>query len=261
MSVTSSLYYELHGAQRAPCVLLIHGLGSSALDWEHQIDALTARYRVLAVDLRGHGRSPRRGPITMPGLAADLAALLRRLEIAQVYAVGISLGSGVAFQLALDHPALVAGVIAINGGPEGPSSDNPEHRAAIDWRTETVRGQGMHGLGIALADRLFPGDGFAQTRAVFAQRWNQNDPELYLEAFRAIIDWSVRDRLSTLQVPCGVISADNDYTPIAFKQAYLRELRDAELVVIERSGHMSTHDQPAALNAAILRFVDRWSAP
>ena len=121
--MTNELYYELHGAQRATCVLLIHGLGSSARDWEHQIDALAARYRVLTVDLRAHGRSARKGPITMAGLASDLAALLRRLEIPRVYAVGISLGSGVAFQLALDHPALVAGVIAINGGPEGPSSD------------------------------------------------------------------------------------------------------------------------------------------
>jgi len=254
------LYYELHGPPRAPCLLLVHGLGSSARDWEHQIEALAARYRVLAVDLRAHGRSSRRGPITMAGLAGDLAALLRMLELAQVHVVGISLGAGVAFQLAVDHPALVAGVIVINGGPEGPSTANPEHRAGIAWRIETVQQLGMHGLGAQLADRLFPDARFAPTREAFVERWVRNDAAFYLETFEAIIDWSVRHRLATLAVPCGVITGDRDYTPVAYKREYASELRDAEVVVIEQSGHMTTHDQPAALNAAILGFVDRWSA-
>ncbi len=254
------LYHDLHGDPRAPCVLLVHGLGSSTRDWEHQIDALALRYRVLAVDLRAHGHSSRKGPISMPGLASDLAALLRLLEIPRVYVVGISLGAGVAFQLALDHAAQVAGMIAINGAPEGPSTRNPEHLAMIRWRRDIVRMQGMRGLGTLIASKLFPGAGFEAIREVFAERWTHNDPDLYLEAFEAFVDWSVRDRLGTLRVPCGVITGDRDYTSLEFKQAYVRELPDAELVVIEHSGHMSTHDQPAALNQAILGFVDRWHA-
>src|SRR5690348_5975165 len=102
--------YELHGND-GPIVLLVHGLGSSLRDWEHQIADLAARYRVLTVDLRGHGQTSLEGPITMADFAADLRALLAVLEIRSAYVVGISLGAGVAFQLALDFPELVDGLV------------------------------------------------------------------------------------------------------------------------------------------------------
>jgi pimeloyl-ACP methyl ester carboxylesterase len=253
-----SMYYEQHG-ERGPHVLLIHGLGSSARDWEHQVAALATRYRVLAVDLRAHGRTSRRGPITMAGFARDLAALLRHLEIDRAYVVGISLGGGIAFQLALDHPELVAGLLIVNSGPEGPRSSDAAHRDMIAWRIDSVRRHGMRAFGGQLADRLFPGDHQTDLRDLFVERWGENDPDLYLEAFAALVDWSVRDRLGSIAVPCALITGDRDYTPVELKRAYAAELRDAEVVVIERSGHMTTHDQPRALNAALLGFLDRWN--
>ncbi len=253
------LHYELHG-DAGPVLLLVHGLGSSLRDWELQTGPLSASHRVLSVDLRGHGESSRQRPITIAGFAADLSALLVALQIRDAYVVGISMGSAVAFQLALDHPEQVRGIVIINGGPSFFSSADPAHRHELAMRITAVRTQGMRGIGELLAIRLLPSPAHAAMREVFAARWAENDPEMYLASLDALVDWTVRDRLSTLAAPCGVISGDRDYTPVAFKEAYQREIPRAELVVIADSGHMTTHDQPAALTAAILRFVDRWAA-
>ncbi len=87
-----TLVYDDHPgpAERAP-VLLLHGLGSSARDWEYQLPALLGRYRLLVPDLRGHGRSGKpRGGYSMAGFADDCAALLDRLGCGPVHLVGIS---------------------------------------------------------------------------------------------------------------------------------------------------------------------------
>lgn len=253
------IHYELHG-DHGPVVLLIHGLGSSLRDWEHQVGALAAQHRVLTVDLRGHGRSTRKLPITIAGFAADLRALLAALDIRSAYVAGISLGASVAFQIAVDYPDVVDGLVIINGSPEGPSTDNPTHVAELAWRIQSVREQGMRGIGRMLAQRLLPAPEHEADRAVFTERWAENDPEMYLASMSAITNWTARDRLGSLTCPCVVISGDRDYTPVAFKDAYLRELPRAELVVIPDSGHMTTHDQPGALNAVLLRSLRQWSA-
>jgi len=92
-------------------VLLVHGLGCDSDDWAWQLDPLRERYRVVAVDLRGHGRSsvPSSG-YTPPDVAADLAVLLNRLEIGPVVVVGHSLGGVVATALAVEHPHRVSAV-------------------------------------------------------------------------------------------------------------------------------------------------------
>jgi pimeloyl-ACP methyl ester carboxylesterase len=252
------IHYELHGG-RGPVVLLVHGLGSSLRDWEYQVDDLASRYRVLTVDLRGHGKTSRTGPITLAGFATDLRELLTALDIRSAHVIGISLGASVALQLALDYPDVVDGLVIINGSPEGPSTENPAHVAELGWRISAVREQGMRGIGRLLAERHLPAREHEAMRAVFAERWAENDPELYLASVAAITNWNVRDRLASLASPCLVISGDRDVTPVSFKEEYLRELPGAELVVIPDSGHMTTHDQPKALNSAVLRFLDRWS--
>ncbi len=98
-----------------PPILLIHGWTCDSHDWSWQFDAFTGSHRVVAVDLRGHGRSstPSSGykPATM---AADLAGLVRSLGLPPVVAVGHSMGALVASALAVEYPELVRAVVAVD---------------------------------------------------------------------------------------------------------------------------------------------------
>ena len=121
------LYYEITG-QGQP-LLFIHGLGSSTRDWEAQVSPFAANYQVITFDLRGHGRSDKPpGPYTLPLFTADTAGLLKALGLDAAHVVGISLGGGIAFQLALDYPELVKTLTIVNSAPALAGSDADAQR-------------------------------------------------------------------------------------------------------------------------------------
>ena len=137
----AELYYESAGT--GDPILLLHGLGSSTLDWECQIPALSRAGRVIAMDVRGHGRSAKPpGPYSVQQFAADADALLGELKAAPAHIVGLSMGGMIAFQMGVDFPQSVRSLTIINSGPEM-ILRTPEQKAAIDARYEIVRKQGM----------------------------------------------------------------------------------------------------------------------
>lgn len=104
------LFYSEHGSGRS--ILAIHGWACDSNDWMWQIPALEPTYRVIAPDLRGHGRSTVPADGYAPSqFAADLARLLEELGTGPVIALGHSLGTIVASTLAVDRPDLVTALV------------------------------------------------------------------------------------------------------------------------------------------------------
>lgn len=104
---------ELPGPRGAPVVLLLHGLGATCgLNWFSVFEALGRRYRVIALDHRGHGRGVRlAGRFRLADCADDAAALVAQLGIDRVIAVGYSMGGPVAQLLWHRHRERVAGLV------------------------------------------------------------------------------------------------------------------------------------------------------
>lgn len=248
-----SLHYDEYG-QGAP-VLLVHGLGSSAQDWEYQIPALAQRYRVIAVDVRGHGRSDKpRERYSIAGFCADIVALLDHLQTGPVHYVGLSMGGMIGFQLAVDHPERLKSLTIVNSAPE------VKIKSFADWRQFAkrwllARAFSMHAIGKALGKNLFPKPDQADLREKIARRWAQNDKRAYLASFRAIIGWGVREQLSRIGCPTLVVTAKYDYMAVALKESYVRLIHEAKLVVIEDSRHATPLDQPEEFNRVLLEFV------
>jgi pimeloyl-ACP methyl ester carboxylesterase len=248
-----NLYYEVTGEGQA--VLFIHGLGSSAQDWELQVGEFAKSYQVITYDMRGHGRSDKpAGPYGMSMFASDTAGLMKLLGVESAHVVGLSLGGGVAFQLAIDSPALVKTMVIVNSAPELILRTFKDRLAG--WRRfAIVRLLGMRRMGEVLSMRLFPNVEHAPLRAIFVERWAENDPQAYQEAMRAMIGWSVKDRLGSIKSPTLVITADQDYTPVADKEAYTKLIPDAELVVIPDSHHAVPVERPEVFNTVLRDFL------
>lgn len=248
------MYYQDQG-QGQPLVL-VHGLGSSTFDWEAQVQEFSKSYRVITFDMRGHGQSEKpAGPYSIPMFAADLNALLEALDVTAVHLVGISLGGAVAFQFVLDYPEKVKSLTVVNSGPT--LGGTPEQaQQEIDRRVGIVQQLGMRGMGQALSPVLFPKPGHAALRETFIEQWAANDPQAYIEATRSMLGWDVTDRLGEIRCPTLIVSADQDYSPVAAKEAYLKLMPNARLVVIPDAHHATPIEEPEKFNAALRKFLE-----
>jgi 3-oxoadipate enol-lactonase len=251
-----NLYYEVHGDGQP--LIFIHGLGSSTDDWEFQVPEFSKSYRVITFDLRGHGRSDKpAGPYQIPMLAADLAGLLQALHIPPAHLVGLSLGGAVAFQFALDNPEKVKTLTIVNSGPS--LGGTPEEaRQEIERRVGIVQQLGMRAMGEALAPALFPKPEQAALRETFIRRWAENDPSAYIEATRSLLGWNVEDQLGRIKCPTLILASDQDYSPVTVKEAYVKLIPNARLVVIAEAHHALPIEQPEKFNAALRDFLDRY---
>ncbi len=247
------LHYEEYG-HGAP-VVLVHGLGSSTRDWEYQLPELAKHYRVIALDVRGHGRSDKpRERYSIAGFAEDVAALIEHCQLGAVHLVGISMGGMIGFQLGVERPELLKSLCIVNSGPEV-KARSPRDYLEIAKRWSLSRLLSLKTIAKALGKLLFPKPEQAELRQKIEERWPQNDKRAYLASLDAIIGWGVRERLARITCPTLVVSADRDYTPVAQKAAYVKELPNARLLVIEDSRHATPLDQPQCFNSHLLAFL------
>lgn len=254
---------DLHGdlTGQGPPLLFIHGLGSSAEDWEPQVRVFSKTFQIVVVDLRGHGRSDKPpGPYGIPLFAADVAEFLQARRISAAHVVGLSLGGCVALQLALDRPDLVRSLVVVNSAPEF------IRRSFKTWletwrRTAIVRWRGLRRMGERIGARLLPRPEQAARRATFVERFAQNDPQAYLNSLKALIGWSVTDRLGSLRCPVLVVASEHDYTSRAFKEAYARKIPGARLVVLPDAHHAAPLERPAEFNAILAEFLETQASP
>ena len=248
-----ALYYEEYGAGEA--LLFLHGLGTDGRSWEYQRDLFAEQYRVILIDVRGHGRSAKPpGPYSVPQFAQDIFALLEHLKIDAFHLVGLSMGGMIGFQMAVEQPERLRSITIVNSGPEL-IAQNWKERWQILQRRLVLNFTSMEKIGEFIGERLFPEPHLAEYKALFVQQMRENDPKAYKAATNALIGWSVRAQLGRVQCPVLVISGDMDYTPVANKEAYVREMPTARLQVIANSRHGTPIDQPEAFNTAVLQFL------
>ncbi len=238
-----------------PPLVLVHGLGSSGRDWAAQVERFADRYRVLRIDLRGHGRSERaQGPYSIAQFARDVAVFLRRKEAAPAHVMGLSMGGMVALELAAGAPALVRRLVVVN------SVADMRLRSWHDvWvyasRRLAVQALGMRRVGRLLARKLFVKPEQDELRRTFVRRWAQNDKQAYLWAMDAIMRWSVADRLGRIPTPTLLVSSDEDYTPVRAKRRMAARMPNAEVAVVEEARHALPVERPAAFNATVEAFL------
>ncbi len=250
-----NLYYEIHGEGQP--LLFIHGLGSSTRDWEFQVTEFAKSYKVITFDLRGHGQSDKpAGPYSMAMLAADTVGLLRALGIDAPHVVGLSLGGGVAFQMAVDASLPLKSLTIVNSTPELLVCTFKD-RLMVWQRIAIVKLLGMKKMGEVLSKRMFIKPEQEEIRRIFVERWAENDQRAYLNAMRALVGWSVAARIGSIQCPTLIIGADQDYSPISVKEAYTAKIPNAQLVIIPDSRHATPVERPQEFNLALREFLEK----
>ena len=215
------LHYTEHGSGE-PLVLL-HGNGEDSSYFEHQIAFFQDRYRVIAVDTRGHGKSPRgTAPLTLNQFADDLSAFMDELDIASAHILGFSDGANVAILFALAHPTRVKSLI-LNGGNLFPEGLTEQTRREIDEEYE--------------------------------QAVSANDENL-LELLRLMIDEPHIDpaQLAALSMPTLVVAGTDDMIEEAHTRLIAESIPNAQLTLIEGT-HFIAFENPDAFNRVVSEFL------
>lgn len=251
------LAYKLTGnSVDSPTIVLLGSLGADRSMWNPQVAALSATHAVLTVDLRGHGESPTpTGPYTIQSLAADVIAVLDKLELASVDLVGLSLGGAIAQSIAVDHPDRVRTLTLICtaarfGVPQG----------WID-RAAAVRANGTGSIATAVVGRWYTTDYAAQHPDLIARSISMienTDDVGYASCCEAIAGWDGRSALSHISAPTLVIAGEQDP---ATTPNDLRIVSDAipnsVLHVLNPAAHLASTEQADRVNALLTQHITR----
>ena len=243
------LYYAVAG-QGEPTLVFLHGGGGWSDHWQLQWPACAAFTRVLACDLRGHGRSAApRGRYTIETFVDDLNALLAHLAIQRPILVGHSLGGTIALRYAFDFPEEVAGLVVVDAGCRTEVATRDGYRALVVAR--------VHDFAAASATlrpyNSSPHSGHADfVQAVLAATPAPAEGVIHATHY-GIITHNNAAAAAFLACPVLVLgAAEMDYWPsIASWQAYVPHAR---VIGIPASGHYLMLEQPAQVNDALAQF-------
>ncbi|MCG7518532.1 alpha/beta fold hydrolase [Ruegeria sp. Ofav3-42] len=238
-------------AGQGPLVVLLHGVGLRAEAWGAQIDALSsAGYRVLCLDMPGHGESPFRDPIGLEGYARPVSELLTE----PVVLVGHSMGALIALNIAASGHEHVRGVAALNAVYRR----SPESRQAVLSRAAALDDTGTNDP-TATLQRWFGGKPSQESAA--CSRWlKEANPAGYKAAYTVFAesDGLADSQLAQIECPALFVTGEEEpnSTPrMSRDMARLAPKGQAE--VIADAAHMMPMTHPFEVNSSLLRFVRR----
>ena len=247
-----TLHYTSYG--EGPPAVLVHGLGGSSNVWFGVMQALQQHHHVVALDLRGHGRSDGKGKFSVELWAHDVVALIRHLELPAVTLIGHSLGTLIAQQVAQHDPEVVDELVLVGGI----SYFSPPTLDAYRERADRVEREGMD----ALVDEWLEGAVSPQTRATNAggvgllrELFLRNDPVMYAKSCRALAKAPHIKRSEIGQPTLIVVGAHDRSTPLAMAEELKRDIPVSSVRVIPHVGHWSPVEDPGAVAAAVLEFL------
>lgn len=221
-----SLYYQEKGEGEP--LFLLHGNGENGTYFVNQLSFFSDKYRVIAVDTRGHGKSPRgTAPFTMEQFAADLRELMEKLQISRAIILGFSDGANIAMKFALKYPDRVKALI-LNGG----NLDTKGVKRSIQIPIE---------IGYRFA-KLFAGKSKEAKTHMEILGLMVNEPNIRPEELRAI------------QAPTLVIAGTKDMIKQSHTEMIAESIPNATLTVIP-GDHFIANKNAEAFNEEVEAFL------
>lgn len=241
-----------------PVVVLLHGLGGNSSNWAFNFAALSAKFRVIAPDQIGFGRSDKPLINYRVGTYADfLDRFLEDLGVERASLVGNSMGGWIAALYALRYPKRVERVVLADAAGFAPPKEfdlstlsglNPSTREQVRYLLNLVSYnpalKSEANVDAVLAARISAGDGYTIQSLVESIYRNED-----------MLD----GKLAGVKVPTLIIWGREDgLTPLAREgEKFKKEMPSAQFVVFEQCGHVPQAEKAAEFNAAVLKFLSQ----
>ncbi len=251
------LHYEVHG-QGDEVVLLSAGLGGSGAFFAPQMEALTARHRVVLYDQRGTGRSDRAlpSPYAVSHMADDMAKVIEAVG-GTAHVMGHAAGGLAGLQLALDRPDLLRSLTVVNGW----SRPDPHIARCFRTRISLLNDSGPEAYVHAQPLFLYPANWISEHAERLAEEERHHiagfqGAENMLARINALLAFDIDDRLPDISAPVLVsASADDVLVPSRCSERLAQRLPNATLDIVPWGGHAFTATAPDAFNTTLLAFL------
>ncbi|MBI0358358.1 alpha/beta fold hydrolase [Burkholderia oklahomensis] len=248
---------DVRGPAQAPTLVLLHSLGTDMHLWDPQMERLTQRYRVVRLDIRGHGLSAVDAqPFSMSDLADDVMAVLDQLRIKEFHVAGASIGGTIAQWIGFKIPRRVRGMIIIDT-----ALVNAAPPALWRARAEDVFNHGIEHLEVEILSRwVTPGFVHSPDADGMKQMLRRTSVEAFAGCSLAIAE----SDLTNMNIPgvraVVIRGSDDTLTPMDYAQR-LADKRNAELHIIQGAAHLPNFERPDALTDEIISFIENTKIP
>ena len=247
------VWYELSGSG-PQAVVLVPGWTCDTGIWRYQVPDLARHFRVLAIDLPGHGRSDKPEiRYDMKLFAAAVDAVMRQAGIGRAVLAGFSMGGSVIRQVLEDYPGRVQALVSVDGSVfrQLPSAALQDAEKLI----ASLRGPDGHQVLLKYIDAFFTDASTPEVRAAVHQSSGKAPMHAALSAIEDTLLRPVWDRVGPAKVPALAIVRE---TGRPDREAVYRALLpDLEYHVIPGTGHFLHMEKPEEVNRLIIDFVRR----
>ena len=257
------IFYVDAGVSKAAPVVLIHGFPFSHEMWDPQIEALQKRFRVIAYDLRGHGKSGvRNGQYTLEFFVDDLLGLLDHLKIEKAVLCGLSMGGYIALRTIERNPERVKGLILADTQAKSDSNEAKLKRTAA---IKSVKAKGVNAYAGGFVKSVFATQTFTDNKAAVEKIRRIIQGNSSLGICGALLALASRtdttEALSGIKVPALILVGEHDaLTPPSASQDMHSKIPNSEFHLIPNAAHMSNLESPEEFNKQILNFLGRLGA-
>ena len=237
----------------APLLILGPSLGTHGSQWAGVAYRLADDFRVVTLDLPGHGASVRMPDVTIDALADEVVAIADAHGASTFFFAGVSISGAIALTLALRHPQRLRGVAALCTGAYFGGAERWNERIG-----EVRAAGGLRALVPDTADRWFAAGFLDEDIAagpIVLEQLAQTDPEGYIDCCGALAGYDMRDRVATIDVPLLLLAGAQDpgNTPDSMRELH-QQIEGSSFAVIPDAAHLPMVEHPELVAERLERF-------
>ena len=252
---TPRLHYTDRGTADDATLVLLHGLQDCAANWDGAADRLEDRYRVVTLDLRGHGDSGRsaEGAYSQADFSNDIGRLLKGLDLGPAVLVGHSFGGMVAAEVAATNPKRVSKLVLLSS--IGLWRDDTPVKNWMSMAPEALVKEVFYEPNSPLAKRIFglPEDPEERVTAQIQGTWNLACTGKFVWP---IPDKGLKKRLHRIQAPTLVVWGQHDgLVPPIYAQEFTDRIAGSRAEIIDKASHVPQLEQLETVSRIVQDFL------
>jgi pimeloyl-ACP methyl ester carboxylesterase len=242
------IFYNIREIGKNKALIFIHGSGGNSNTWKNQLD-LDIDYDLVVLDLPSHDKSDNYSDLTLNLYVEVVHQFIKTFKFESVILCGHSLGGAVIQQYYFTYPKEVSGLILCNTGGK---------LRVAPFILKSLKENYSKFL------KSLPAGAFYRTTSkklidLYVEETSKIGSEVTYTDFKICDNFNVLNKLSTINIPCLIIVGKQDQlTPVKYSEYFHDNIKNSELCIINKAGHMVMVEKPNEFNQAIKDYINKY---